>query len=54
VELLVRIGDRVEAGQPVARLYGEREPDAAAAFLAGALELSEAPVPRAPHVLEQV
>jgi thymidine phosphorylase len=54
VELLVRIGEAVEAGQPVARLYGDREPERAAELLAGALELSTEPVEPPPHVLERV
>jgi thymidine phosphorylase len=44
VELLVRTGDHVEAGQPVARLYGERAVDRAADLVGGALELSPEPV----------
>jgi thymidine phosphorylase len=54
VELLVRIGDEVEPGQPVARLYGERDPERAAELLAGALALSPEPVEPPPHVLERL
>ena len=54
VELLVRIGDRVEADQPVARLYGERSVDRAAALVAEALELSAEPVSAPPHVLDRL
>ena len=54
VELLVRVGDRVEAGQPVARLYGEKSVDHASELVAEALELAEAPVSRPPHVLDRV
>jgi len=54
VELLVGVGDHVEAGQPVARLYGEKSVDRAAELVAGALELSDAPVSRPPHVLDRL
>jgi pyrimidine-nucleoside phosphorylase len=44
VEVLVRIGDEIEAGRPVARLYGEREVERAERLIADALELSDEPV----------
>ena len=54
VELLVRVGDEVAAGQPVARLYGARDVEQAAQLAVAALELSDAPVPAPPHVLERL
>jgi thymidine phosphorylase len=51
VELLVAVGDEVEAGQPVARLYGDKDADRAEALVADALELSAEPVTAPPHVL---
>jgi pyrimidine-nucleoside phosphorylase len=54
VEVLVRVGDAVEGGQPVARLYGEREVERATAEVEGALELADAPVAPAPHVLAEL
>ena len=54
VELLVRVGDRVERGQPIARLYGEKAVDRAETLVAGALELTDEPVSRPPHVLDRL
>ena len=54
VKLLVRVGDEVAAGQPVARLYGARDVERAAQLAVAALELSDAPVPAPPHVLERL
>lgn len=51
VEMLVKAGDRVEKDRPVARLYGGREPDRAAALVEDALELSDEPVEPAPAIL---
>ncbi len=51
VELLVAVGDEVAAGQPVARLYGEREVARAVELAEGALELTPEPVTRSGHVL---
>lgn len=54
VELLVCVGDAVEAGELVARLHGERDPGAAAAHVAAALELSDEPVARRAHLLGEL
>jgi thymidine phosphorylase len=52
VEVLAHIGERVEQGQPVARLYGSRNTSRAAELVAAALEMSEAHAIRRPHVLD--
>lgn len=52
VEVLVRVGEQVEANQPVARLYGSRHREAAAALVAAALQLSDQPVTPPPVLLE--
>jgi thymidine phosphorylase len=54
VEVLVRIGDEVEAGQPVARLYGERHVERAERLIVEALELSDEPVSPPPHVVDRL
>jgi thymidine phosphorylase len=54
VEVLVGIGERVAAGQSVARLYGERDPERAVTFVRDALELADEPVTPAPHVLDRL
>ncbi|BBL81112.1 pyrimidine-nucleoside phosphorylase [Rubrobacter xylanophilus] len=54
VELLVDLGDRVEEGQPVARLYGGREVGRAAGLVSGALVLSPKPVPPPPAILDSL
>lgn len=51
VEALVRTGERVEAGQPVARLYGERGRDRAESLVHEALELTNEPVEAPPVIL---
>ena len=54
VDLEVGLGERVEAGQVVARLRGRRGVDAARAAVAGAVGVGDAPpVPR-PHLLAEV
>jgi pyrimidine-nucleoside phosphorylase len=52
VEVLVHIGERVDKGQPVARLYGSRNADRAAELVAAALKVSDSPVTPRPHVLD--
>jgi pyrimidine-nucleoside phosphorylase len=52
IELLARVGDEVAAGAPVARLFGTRGADRAAALAAGALELSDEPPARPARILE--
>lgn len=54
VEVLVRIGDEVESGQAIARLYGEREVGRAERLIADALELSDEPVTAPPHVVDRL
>jgi pyrimidine-nucleoside phosphorylase len=54
LELLVKVGDAVEAGQPLATVYGRRDADTARALLEGAFTLAEEPVERPPLILEEV
>lgn len=51
VEVLVRPGDQVQAGQPVALLYGTRQVEQAQAFVEQALRLGADPVTARPHIL---
>jgi thymidine phosphorylase len=51
VEVLAKVGDEVEAGQPVARLYGKRNVGRAGGLILEALEISDAPVERPPVIL---
>jgi thymidine phosphorylase len=51
VEILVKPGDRVEEGQPVARLYGERRAEQAGCLVLEALEISDEPVEPPPAIL---
>jgi thymidine phosphorylase len=51
VEVLVKAGDEVEEGQPVARLYGGRNAKKAEALALEALELSDTPIERPPVIL---
>ena len=53
-EILVKAGDEVEEGQPVARLYGERNAQRAEELVLEALELSNTPVGRPPGILESL
>jgi pyrimidine-nucleoside phosphorylase len=52
VEVLVKAGDRLEEGEPVARLYGERNAGRARELVQGALELSDEPVEPATGILD--
>ena len=54
VEVLVKAGDRIEEGQPVARLYGNRNVERAEALVRGALEISDKPVEPAPAILDSL
>jgi len=54
VEVLVKVGDEVEEGEPVARLYGERNAERAEALVREALELSDEPVEPAPGILDSL
>jgi thymidine phosphorylase len=54
VEVLVEVGDWVEEGEPVARLYGGRNPERSEALVREALELSGEPVEAAPGILDSL
>ncbi|MFL5991502.1 MAG: thymidine phosphorylase [Rubrobacteraceae bacterium] len=54
VEVLVKAGDRVEEGEPVARLYGGRNVERAEALVREALEVSDEPVEAAPAILDSL
>ena len=51
VEVLVKTGDELEEGQPVAQLYGERNTERAAELVVEALEISDTQVERSPVIL---
>ena len=54
VEVLVKAGDRVEEGEPVARLYGGRNVERAEALVREALEFSDEPIEAAPAILDSL
>lgn len=54
VEALVKIGDEVRAGQPVARLYGERRVKEAEELARGALAVSSEKVTPPPGILNSL
>jgi pyrimidine-nucleoside phosphorylase len=54
VEVLVMVGDGIEEGEPVARLYGGRNMETAEALVREALELSDEPVQPAPGILDSL
>jgi thymidine phosphorylase len=54
VEVLVKVADSVEEGEPVARLYGGRNVERAEALVQEALELSDEPVEPAPGILDSL
>ena len=54
VELLVRPGDAVAIGQPVAILYGERHLEAATEHVRAALTIVDDPVTARPHILDRM
>lgn len=54
VEVLARVGDRIEKGQPIARLYGERNAERAETLVLEALELSGEPVEPPPAILDSL
>jgi thymidine phosphorylase len=54
VEVVVKVGDRIEEGDPVARLYGGRNADRAEVLVREALELSEEPVEPPPAILDSL
>jgi thymidine phosphorylase len=54
VEILVKPGDPLLKGQPVARLYGEREAEPARRLVLEALEISDEPVELPPAILDSL
>ena len=54
IEVLVRAGDWIEKGQPVARLYGNRGVQRAESLVREALDLSDEPVESPPVILESL
>jgi pyrimidine-nucleoside phosphorylase len=54
VEVLVKAGDRVEEGEPIARLYGGRNVERAEALVREALEVTDEPVETAPAILDSL
>ena len=54
VEVLVKVGDRIEEGKPVARLYGGRNADRARTLVQEALEISEEAVDPPPAILDNL
>jgi thymidine phosphorylase len=54
VEVLVKVGDKIEEGEPVARLYGGRNLERAETLVREALELSDEPVEPAPGILDSL
>ncbi len=54
VEVLATVGERVEEGEPIARLYGGRNVERAEALVREALELSDEPVQAPPVILDSL
>ncbi len=54
VEVLVKVGDELEKGQPVARLYGGRNAERAEELVRKALEMSAEPVDGSPGILDSL
>ena len=54
IEVLVKAGDKVEEGQPVARLYGGKNTERAAELVLRALEISDIQAERSPVILESL
>jgi thymidine phosphorylase len=54
VEILVKPGDPLLKGQPVARLYGERDAEPARRLVLEALEISDEPVEPPPAILDSL
>ncbi|HSK99306.1 MAG TPA: thymidine phosphorylase [Rubrobacteraceae bacterium] len=54
VEVLARVGDRIEKGQPVAQLYGEGNAERAQALVLEALVLADEPVEPPPAILDSL
>ena len=54
VEVLVKTGDEVEEGQPVARIYGSRNAGTAEGLILDTLKISDEPAQRPPVILESL
>jgi thymidine phosphorylase len=54
IEILVKPGDPLQKGQPIARLYGEREAERAGRLVLDALEISDEPVEPPPAILDSL
>jgi pyrimidine-nucleoside phosphorylase len=54
VELLAKPGDRVETGDPIARLHGDREAEQAERLILEALEIGDEPPEPAPAILDDL
>ncbi len=54
VEILAKPGERVERGDPVARLHGDRRAEEAEGFILEALEIGDEPPAPAPAILDSL
>ena len=55
IEMLAKIGDRVEAGQPLVRIFGPHErTEANGREIAAAFTFSDQPVPPLPLIVERI
>lgn len=54
IEILIKPGDHIEGGQPIAHLYGEREAERAARLVLEALEISDEPIEPPPAILDSL
>jgi thymidine phosphorylase len=54
VEILAKPGDRVEKGDPVARLHGDRAAEEAERLIIQALEIGDEPPEPAPAILDDL
>jgi pyrimidine-nucleoside phosphorylase len=54
VEVFVKVGDELEEGQPIAKLYGEQNVESAKALVLKALKISSTPGERHPVILESM
>jgi pyrimidine-nucleoside phosphorylase len=54
VEVLAKVGDRIEEGEPVARLYGKRNAKKAGELVLEALKIQDTPVEHPPAILDSL
>ncbi len=54
VEILAKPGERVERGDPVARLHGDRRTEEAEGLILQALEIGDEPPAPAPAILDSL